>query len=174
MGANDQGADATAGRWLTIPRTLCFVTHGEDVLLLKRAANRRVFPNRYNGVGGHIERGEDALSGALREIFEETGLRARNALFCGISHIDAGQPTGIILMIFRAEAESRAFVDSHEGTLEWVPQARVTEYDLVEDLPAILPRALAMNPGDPPFFVHLSYDDRDQLQLRFGAEQQSE
>lgn len=170
MGANEQGADATAGRWLAIPRTLCFVTYGEDVLLLKRAANRRVFPNRYNGVGGHIERGEDALSGALREIYEETGLRATNPFLCGISHIDAGQPTGIILMIFRAEAVSRAVIDSQEGALEWVPQARVTDYDLVEDLPFILPRVLAMRPGDAPFFVHLSYDDRDEVQLCFAGE----
>lgn len=167
MGANDQGADATQGRWLTIPRTLCFVTHGSDVLLLKRAATRRVFPNRYNGVGGHIERDEDALSGALREIEEETGLQVVAPVFCGVSHIDAGQETGIILMIFRAEATSRSFKDSDEGTLEWIPQKRVLDYDLVEDLPEILPRVLTMQPGDRPFFVHLSYDEHDVVQLRF-------
>lgn len=169
MGANDQGADATAGRWLTIPRTLCFVTHGDDVLLMKRAPDRRVYPNKYNGVGGHIERGEDPLSGALREIYEETGLVVGSILLCGISHIDAGQDTGILLMVFRAEAQSRDVVNSTEGSLEWVPQADVLSYDLVEDLPAILPRVLAMKPGDPPFFVHLSYDDADNLQLRFSG-----
>ncbi|MEL6271862.1 MAG: hypothetical protein AAFR22_18795, partial [Chloroflexota bacterium] len=51
MGAKEQGADATQGRWLVIPRTLCFVLNGDDVLLMKRAAHRRVFPNRYNGAG---------------------------------------------------------------------------------------------------------------------------
>jgi len=63
MGAKDQGADATAGRWLVIPRTLCFVTHGDDVLLLKRAGHKRVYPGLYNGVGGHLERDEDPLTG---------------------------------------------------------------------------------------------------------------
>jgi 8-oxo-dGTP diphosphatase len=169
MGAHDQGADATAGRWLTIPRTLCFVTHGEDVLLLKRAPTRRVFPNRYNGVGGHIERGEDPLTGAIREIHEETGLEVRHVRFCGVSHIDAGQNTGIMLLIFRAEAASREFVDSGEGTLEWIPQDRVLDCDLVEDLPSILPHVLAMRPGDAPFFVHLSYNEADEVQLRFAA-----
>ncbi len=38
MSAKDQGADATAGRWLAIPRTLCFITHGNDILLLKRGS----------------------------------------------------------------------------------------------------------------------------------------
>ncbi|GAB4574003.1 MAG: 8-oxo-dGTP diphosphatase [Anaerolineae bacterium] len=168
MGANDQGADATSGRWLAIPRTLCFVLNGDDVLLLKRAANRRVYPNRYNGVGGHIERNEDPLSGVIREIREETGLEVRDPIFCGASHIDAGTGTGIILFIFRAESTSRDFRNSGEGTLEWVPVAEVLTRDLVEDLPHILPRALEMKAGDPPFFVHVSYDQDDQLVLRFA------
>lgn len=167
MGAHDQGADATTGRWLVIPRTLCFVTHGEDVLLLKRGPHRRVFPNKYNGVGGHIERGETGLECAVREIREETGLEVTAPLLCGVSHIDAGQETGIVLLIFRAEARSRQFVDSDEGTLEWVPQSRVMEYDLVEDLPVVLPRVLAIQPGDAPFFLHLSYTEQDEARFRF-------
>jgi len=174
MGSHDQGADATAGRWLTIPRTLSFVTHGEDVLLLKRGPHRRVFPNKYNGVGGHLERDEDPLSGAIREIREETGLEVRQPLLCGVSHIDAGQDTGILLLIFRAEALSRDFVDSSEGTLQWIPQADVLRYDLVEDLPVVLPRVLAQRPGAPPFFIHLSYNEADEVQIRFGAEAQQE
>ena len=170
MGAHDQGADATTGRWLTIPRTLSIVTHGDDVLLLKRGPQRRVFPNKYNGVGGHLERNEDALSGATREIREETGLAVRDVLFCGVSHVDAGQTTGILLLIFRAEATSREFTDSDEGTLAWIAQDRVLELDLVEDLPLILPRVLAMRPGDPPFFTHLSYDAADRIRLVFGGE----
>ena len=170
MGAQDQGADATEGRWLTIPRTLCFVTSGDDVLMLKRAADRRVYPNRYNGVGGHIERHEDPLTGAVREIREETGLEVRDVLFCGASHIDAGQATGILLMIFRAEARSREFINSTEGTLLWVPQKEVLSLNLVEDLPAILPRVLAMSPGDPPFFAHLSYTEADEIRLTFADE----
>jgi len=56
---------------MTIPRTLCFITHGSDVLLMKRGEHTRIFPGRYNGIGGHLERDEDPLTGALREITEE-------------------------------------------------------------------------------------------------------
>ncbi|NPV66756.1 MAG: NUDIX domain-containing protein [Anaerolineae bacterium] len=174
MGARDQGADAITGRWLTIPRTLSFVTHGEDVLLLKRGPHRRVFPNKYNGVGGHIERTEDPLSSAIREIREETGLEVQRPLFCGVSHIDAGQDTGILLLIFRAEALSRNFLNSSEGTLEWVPQADILRYDLVEDLPIVLPRVLAQRPGDPPFFIHLSYNEADEVQIHFASDSPGE
>lgn len=169
MGANEQGADATHGRWLTIPRTLCFVFYGDDVLLMKRAAHRRVFPNRYNGVGGHVERYEDPASGARREILEETGLQVNSLRLRGVYNIDAGAETGIVLYIYTAYSTSRALtVESDEGTLHWVPRDSVMTLDLVEDLPYILPRILDADDTTPPFSAHLSYDDQDQLRIVFA------
>src|SRR5690349_7409991 len=138
MGAKEQGADATTGRWMVIPRTLCFVTHGQDILLLKRGMHRRVFPGRYNGLGGHIEHDEDPQTSAVREILEATGLAVQAPLLRGVINIDACEASGIILFVYTAEAQSRDFVDSDEGTLEWVPIAALGEKDLVEDLPLIL------------------------------------
>ncbi len=137
MGANEQGADATQNRWLTIPRTLCFVLNGSDVLLMKRAPHKRVFPNRYNGVGGHIERDEDPLTSAKREILEETGLSVDNVQLRAVYNIDAGAATGIVLFVFTAESVSREVIANDEGILYWIPQADVNQYDLVEDLPII-------------------------------------
>lgn len=168
VGANEQGADATNGRWLTLPRTLCFVLNGDDVLLMKRAPHKRVFPNRYNGVGGHIERDEDPLTGARREILEETGLRVHNLSLRAIHNIDAGAASGILLFVFVGWADSREVVDCTEGTLHWVPRESVGSLDLVEDLAILLPRVLEMSPTDPPLFVHVSYDDDDALQMRFA------
>ncbi|MGE3536848.1 MAG: NUDIX domain-containing protein [Candidatus Tectimicrobiota bacterium] len=169
MSASEQGANATAGRWVTIPRTLCFVTNGDDVLLMKRAPHRRVFPNRYNGVGGHIERHEDPLNGAIREIAEETGLAVYDVRLRAVYNIDAGEATGIVLFVFTAESRQRELsVSSDEGTLHWVPQREVLSLDLVEDLPEILPRVLAMRPDAAPLFVHVSYDTQDRLCMRFA------
>ncbi len=171
MGAKEQGADATSGRWLVIPRTLCFVLHGDDVLLMKRAAHRRVFPNRYNGVGGHIERDEDPASGARREILEETGLSVHDLRLRGVYNIDAGEATGIVLYIYTAVSDTKTLtVTTDEGTLHWVPHDEVQALDLVEDLPAILPRVLRADDTTPPFSAHLSYDDGDALQIRFADE----
>lgn len=170
MGANQQGADATQNRWLTIPRTLCFVLNGADVLLMKRAAHKRVFPNQYNGVGGHIERDEDPLTSARREILEETGLTVNNLQLRAVYNIDAKAATGIILFVFTAESQSREVTANAEGTLYWIPQREVSQYDLVEDLPIILPRVLSMSKTDSPLFVHVSYDEQDQIQMRFADE----
>ena len=32
----------------------------------------------------------------------------------------------------------------------------------------MLPRILAMQPTDPPLFVHVSYDANDAIQMRFA------
>ncbi len=34
---------------------------------------------------------------------------------------------------------------------------------MVEDLPLLLPRALALGPANPPFFLRYSYDEADRL-----------
>jgi len=94
MGREDQGINNNLHRWQTIPRTLCFVTFGSgaerQVLLLRGAPTKRVWPNRLNGVGGHIERNEDFLSATLREVHEETGLTVAQPRLAGIVHIDSG------------------------------------------------------------------------------------
>lgn len=167
MGAKQQGADATGGRWTTIPRTLSFVLNGGDVLLMKRASHKRVFPNQYNGLGGHIERDEDPASGALREIAEESGLAAHSLRLRSIHNIDAGESAGIILFVYTAISDRRDFQrHSDEGALEWVPTESLSELDLVEDLPQLLPRILAMSDDEQPMHVHVSYDDADQIVLR--------
>ena len=168
MGAKQQGADATAGRWLAIPRTLCFITHGDDVLLLKRGLHKRVYPGQYNGVGGHIERDEDPYNGAIREMHEETGLVLQAVRLRGVIHVDAGHTNGIIVFVFSAEAESRNFIDCDEGQLEWVARDRLAELPLVEDLPILLPRLLDGPQDAPPFFAHTSYDANDNLVMRFA------
>ncbi len=168
MGAGQQGADATQDRWLTLPRTLSFVINGEDVLMIKRDASRRVFPNKYNGLGGHIERDEAVYSSALREIKEESGLSVKSLRLCSIHNVDAGGASGILLFVFTAISDSRDLgPDTPEGSLQWIPLDSVMNYDLVEDLPQLLPRILKMRDNQAPLHAHVSYDEEDMIRLRF-------
>lgn len=169
MGAKQQGADQIDNRWIVIPRTLCFVMNDEDVLLMKRGPHRRVFPNAYNGLGGHIERYETPIEGAIREIKEESGLDVDDIFLCGTHMIDTGQESGILLFTYKATTHQRDFVsDEREGVLEWVKQADVLGLDLVEDLPFVLPRIFQAKQGDAPYNVHVSYDLSDQIQMKFS------
>ena len=52
-----------------------FYTKDEKVLLQKRAATKKVFPNLWDiSVAGHIGAGEEILDAAVREVSEEIGL----------------------------------------------------------------------------------------------------
>jgi len=166
MGRSEQGVAASRGRWHVVPRTLSFVTCDGDVLLLKGAPDKRIWPSKYNGVGGHVERDEDILQAARREIREETGLEVRDLRLRGVVNVDAGDAqTGIVLFVFTARATTRQTVESSEGSLEWHPQDRLPHEDLVDDLATILPRALAMPDDAPPFFARYWYDAADHLQI---------
>ena len=66
------------------------------------------------------------------------------------------------------EEASREVTANDEGTLHWIPKNTVTQYDLVEDLPVMLPRVLEMRESDVPLFVHVSYDEDDCIQMRFA------
>lgn len=171
-GAQAQGAGATENRWLTVSRTLIFLTNGPDVLLMKRAPTRRIFPGAYNGLGGHLERDEDPLTCARREVREETGLAIHTLNLRGVYNIDAGSATGIVLFIFTGQAPSRDVVSGDEGTLEWVrcDLNTLLRLPLVDDLPTLLPRLFGPHASDAarPFFAHVSYDSDNRIVMRFA------
>lgn len=158
----------TSDRYSLIPRTLIFLTRADQVLLLRGAPHKRLWANLYNGVGGHIERGEDLLSAARRELREETGLQPSDLWLCGTVIIDTGQNPGIIIFVLRGECQQGNLQSSDEGTLEWVAFERLASLALVEDLPVLLPRVLAHQRGEPPFAARYDYDSHNHLRIAFG------
>jgi len=167
MPASDQGV--SSDRYTLIPRTLIFVTRGERVLLLKGTPHKRLWAGLYNGVGGHIERGEDALSAAHRELHEETGLDVPGLWLCGTLIVDTGQNTGIGIFIFRGESPAGNPHPSSEGTAEWITLQQIGSLPMLEDLPALLPRILAAQRGEPPFAARSSYDTNGRLEVTFSG-----
>jgi 8-oxo-dGTP diphosphatase len=154
--------------------TLCFLLHGQDVLML----HRKYPPNQgmWNGVGGHILAGETPNRAVIREVFEETGYEIEEPKFSGLLTWDGFEipPGGIA--IFIAEVPHRNFINNHEGELAWKDWSfACSSPEVVDNIHIFLPRILA---GDPPRHYHFSYregvrigDEIKDLPVDFGPDQ---
>ena len=168
MPASDQGV--LHDRYQLIPRVLIFLTRGREVLLIKGAPTKRLWANLYNGIGGHVEQGEDIISAAYRELQEETGITGVPLSLSAIITIDTGEKTGIGMYVFRGtfeKEENPELLSSSEGDLQWVHQFDLISLQLVEDLPALIPKILAHRVGDPPVFGLYSYSSDEKLKITF-------
>ena len=166
MPISEQGV--SHDRYTVIPRTAIFLRRGDSFLLLKGAATKRLWANKYNGLGGHVERGEDVLTSAQRELFEETGLTAELWL-CGTLIVDAGE-MGVALYMFTGEIVpgEGELGSSPEGTAEWIPFDQISALQVVQDIPILLSRIRTIKPDDPPFSARSYYDEGDRLIVIFA------
>ena len=156
MPKSDQGV--TRDRYMLIPRVLIFIRRGASILLLKGAPSKHLWANKYNGIGGHIEPGEDSLSAARRELLEETGLTA-DLWLCGTLVVETGENPGIGIYVFSGESSHGEPKASAEGKADWFPLADVPILPVVEDLPVLIRRIQRMKRGDAPFNARSYYKD---------------
>jgi 8-oxo-dGTP diphosphatase len=164
MRPEDQGKPNERGESYTVvPRTLIFLTRGDEVLLLKGAANKRLWADKWNGIGGHVEPGESPYASALRELKEETGLMPGGLALRAVVHITLPEPPGVVLFVFTGSAEGEPKA-SDEGRPVWISRDRLLSLPLVEDLEELLPRVLE---AGPVIFAHYAITAAG-LQITFG------
>lgn len=87
--------------------------------------------------GGHVEKGETFSEAVIREVFEETGLKIKNPLFCGIYHwIDDG--VRHVILLYKAGEFSGTLKSSQEGKVYWIPLEEYRKKELAGGMEEVL------------------------------------
>lgn len=90
--------------------------------------------------GGKVEAGERAADAAVRELREETGLRATSPRFVGWAE-RIGPGSHFVILSFAVDLvdpPAAAVAGDDAAAVAWVPLAEVTAHDLVDGLAAFL------------------------------------
>lgn len=100
-------------------QTLCHIKNNEK-LLLKRAS-RGISKGKWNTPGGKIENGESPEACAIRETYEETGLKVRNLFYHGLMNfvINGNRESSFSVHLFSSENASGELKEGEEGELRW-------------------------------------------------------
>lgn len=83
--------------------------------------------------GGHVEPGEAFTEAAIRETFEETGLRIEDPKLCGVKQFQTDSNSRYVVFFYKAKKFSGNLTSSDEGDVFWVTREQLKDYKLVDD-----------------------------------------
>lgn len=153
-------------RYQFIPRTLVFIKDKDKYLFIQKK-NRDSFGfNKLNGVGGHIEKGEEPYEAARREITEETGLHVNNLELAAILFIDINQNPGIQVFVFKSDHFQGNIKQSDEGELQWISVKEIKKNDkFVWDAAKLIEICEKHTIGSHPKIIKYVYNDSGKLRI---------
>ncbi|SFB93203.1 8-oxo-dGTP diphosphatase [Bacillus sp. OV322] len=101
--------------------TMCIVQDGDKVLLINRPS-KLGFPG-FIGAGGKVDFPESLTEGAIREVWEETGLRVSDIVYKGLDeYVDPKKNYRYMVFNYLAKSfEGELLTNPPEGELLWVP-----------------------------------------------------
>ncbi len=114
---------------------ICIVYENE-VLMLRRSATKKAFPNCLALPGGHIEDGEDPFATAIRETHEETGIsidpsNIQLKFIANHHHTDRNETYMIFGFLAIIPHKPTQLTPNDEGTLQWVNRETLLTSDTI-------------------------------------------
>ena len=144
-----------------INTTLCYITRGDEVLMLHRVKKEKdLNKDKWIGIGGKFEEGESPDECLLREAMEETGLTLTSWRCRGvITFLTTGPWEGEYMYLFTADGFAGELKECDEGELRWVSR------DFLDALPKWEGDKLFLDLlwQEAPFFLLTLCYDGDRL-----------
>jgi 8-oxo-dGTP diphosphatase len=116
--------------------TLCYVRegtreHGRTLMLHRIKKTNDMHAGKWNGLGGKLEAGETPEECAIREVWEESGLRIVDPVLRGIiTFPQFSKGEDWYTYIFVADQFSGELIDSNEGVLAWIENDKLLDLNL--------------------------------------------
>jgi len=153
-------------KYQLVPRTVVFIEKGEEILLLHKQKKDSFGYKKLNGIGGHIEQGEDSTEATRREIFEETGLKIKDLELAAMIFIDIRTNPGILLFVYKAKYTGGKLIDSDEGKLIWAKKSDIGHQEnIVKDIPFLINIIDSHEIGAKPAIGKYIYDEKGELRI---------
>lgn len=113
--------------------TLCYIEQDGKYLMLHRTKKENdINKDKWIGVGGHFENGEDATECMIREVKEETGLIPLSYRLRGVVDFYSDIYGSEQMHLFTIDNFCGTLIDCDEGSLEWIDKERVLSLPLWE------------------------------------------
>ena len=114
--------------------TLCYVMDKKTnkTLMIHRVKKKNDYhEGKWNGLGGKFDRGESPEECAIREVYEESGLKIKNPRMHGfITFPNFDGTYDWYVFIFTADKYSGKLIESPEGNLNWIPNDQLPSLNL--------------------------------------------
>ena len=151
-----------------INSTLCYITRGDEVLMLHRVKKKNdLNKDKWIGIGGKFEAQESPDECLLREAMEETGLRLTSWRCRGVVTFLSDTWEGEYMYLFTADGFEGMLKECDEGELQWVPRAFLDELPKWEGDKIFLE---LLWPNAPFFLLTLRYQGDTLLEAVLNGE----
>jgi 8-oxo-dGTP diphosphatase len=106
--------------------TLCYITRGDEVLMLHRTKKEGdMNRDKWLGIGGKLEENESPDDCLLREALEETGLTLTHWKCRGIVTFLSDRYEGEYMYLFTADGFEGSLKECDEGDLQWITREKL-------------------------------------------------
>ena len=140
--------------------TLCYITRGNDVLMLHRVKKKNdINHDKWIGIGGKFEGEESPDECILREAREETGLTLTSWRCRGVVTFLQEGGEGEYMYLFTADGFTGTLAECDGGDLEWISREALSSLPSWEGDRIFLELLWQ----DAPFFLLTLSDQGDTL-----------